>query len=249
MIRLGICEDVYEEMIYCKKLVDRIMANLSRNAKVYSFQSGEDLLLEIDTTGNMDILLVDIELLGEMNGVEFARKLREKDNNAIMIFISSHDQYCKEVIDVQPYAFIDKPISAERLEEVLAHAIRTRLDQRECFCFSCKKTQFRVPLSEIRYFQSDKRLIYVWTTNSDAAASPYMFYGKLQKVEETVSRYKLKFLRLRKSFLVNVEFIVEYAADRVSLNDGTVIEISKNYKPAVREYYISSLKENIYILG
>lgn len=246
MIRLGICEDVYEEMIYCKKLVDRIMLNLSRNAKVYCFQSGENLLLEIEATGNMDILLVDIELQG-MNGVEFARKLREKDNNAIMIFISSHDQYCKEVIDVQPYAFIDKPISAERLEEVLAHAIRTRLDQRECFCFSCRKMQFRLPLSEIRYFQSDKRLIYVWTTHSDVAVSPYMFYGKLQKVEETVSQYKLKFLRLRKSFLVNVEFIVEYAADRVSLNDGTVIEISKNYKPAVREYYMSSLKENTFI--
>lgn len=244
MIRLGICEDVYEELIYCKELVDRIMANLSRNAKVYCFQSGEDLLLEIDATGNMDILLVDIELLG-MNGVEFARKLREKDNNAVMIFISSHDQYCKEVIDVQPYAFIDKPFSYERLEAVLAHAIRTRLDQRECFCFSHRKIQFNMPLAEIRYFQSDKRLIYVWTTHNDAVMSRYMFYGKLQKVEDTVSKYKLKFLRLRKSFLVNAKFIMKYAADRVVLDDGTVIEISKNYKPTVREYYLSSLKTGL----
>lgn len=241
MIRLGICEDVYEELIYCKEMVEGIMANLSKNAKMYCFQSGEDLLLEIDATGNMDILLVDIELPG-MNGVEFAHKIREKDNNAIMIFISSHDQYCKEAIDVQPYAFIDKPLSAERLEKVLAHAIQTRLDQRECFCFSNKKAQFSMPLSEIRYFQSDKRLIYVWTTNNDTVRSRYMFYGKLQSVEEVVSKYKLKFLRLRKSFLVNAKFIVEYAADRVVLDDGTVIEISRNYKPAVREYYMSLLK-------
>ena len=245
MIRLGICEDVYEEMIYCKKLVDRIMAKLSRNANLYSFQSGEDLLMEIEATGNMDILLVDIELLGGMNGVEFGRKLREIDNNAVMIFISSHDQYCKEVIDVQPYAFIDKPISSERLEEVLAHVLHTRLDKRECFCFSNRKTQFSMPLSEIRYFQSDKRQIYVWTTHNNAAASRYVFYGKLQKVEETVAKYKLKFLRIRKSFLVNANFIVEYAADRVVLDDGTVVEISKNYKTAVREYYMSSLKTNL----
>lgn len=244
MIRLGICEDVYAEMMRCKNMVDRIMVNFSRNAKVYCFQSGEDLLLEIDATGNMDILLVDIELLG-MNGVEFARKLREKDNNAVIIFISSHDQYCKEAIDVQPHAFIDKPISEERLGEVLDHAIRTRLDERECFCFSNRKAQFCVPLAEIRYFQSDKRLIYVWTAHGDADASYYVFYGKLQKVEETVSKYKLKFLRLRKSFLVNAKFIVEYAADRVVLDDGTMVEISKNYKTAVREYYISSLKTNL----
>ncbi len=72
-----------------------------------------------------------------------------------------------------------------------------------------------------------------------------MFYGKLQKVEETVAKYKLKFLRIRKSFLVNANFIVEYAADRVVLDDGTVVEISKNYKTAVREYYMSSLKTNL----
>ena len=72
-----------------------------------------------------------------------------------------------------------------------------------------------------------------------------MFYGKLQKVEETVAKYKLKFLRIRKSFLVNANFIVEYAADRVVLDDGTVVEISKNYKTAGREYYMSSLKKNL----
>ena len=78
----------------------------------------------------MVILLVDMELLG-IKGVEFAHRLREKDNNAVIIFISSHDQYCKEAIDVQPYAFIDK--------EVLDHAVRTHLDQRECFSFSNRK--------------------------------------------------------------------------------------------------------------
>lgn len=86
----------------------------------------------------MVILLVDMELLG-IKGVEFAHRLRKKDNNAVIIFISSHDQYCKEAIDVQPYAFIDKPISVQRLKEVLDHAVHTHLDQRECFSFSNRK--------------------------------------------------------------------------------------------------------------
>ena len=37
MIRLGVCEDVYEELIYCREMVEGIMANLSRNAKMYCF--------------------------------------------------------------------------------------------------------------------------------------------------------------------------------------------------------------------
>ncbi len=247
MIRIGICEDVYKELVYCKSIVEGIMTDLSRNVMVYCSQSGEDLLLEIDTTGKMDILLVDIELLG-MNGVEFAHRLREKDNNAVIIFISSHDQYCKEAIDVQPYAFIDKPISVQRLKEVLDHAVRTHLDQRECFSFSNRKIQFNIPLSEIRYFQSDKRLIYVWTVHNDTSMRRYVFYGKLQDVEETISNYKLKFLRIRKSFLVNTNYIMEYAADKVVIDDGTVIEISSHYKPVVREYYMKSLKHRVSFL-
>ena len=131
---------------------------------------------------------------------------------------------------------------------MLDHAVRTHLDQRECFSFSNRKIQFNIPLSEIRYFQSDKRLIYVWTVHNDTSMRRYVFYGKLQDVEETISNYKLKFLRIRKSFLVNTNYIMEYAADKVVIDDGTVIEISSHYKPVVREYYMKSLKHRVSFL-
>lgn len=75
------------------------------------------------TKGNMDIILLDIEM-GGINGVETARRIREKDNRAILFFISYYEQYCKEIINVQPFRFIDKPVSEEELDRGFREAFK-----------------------------------------------------------------------------------------------------------------------------
>ena len=70
----------------------------------------------------------------------------------------------------------------------------------------------------------------------------YLFYGKLEEVERNLRKANVKFLRIRKSLLVNTRFIKEYSADRVVLDNGREVEISKNYRNHVRHHYISMLK-------
>lgn len=70
----------------------------------------------------------------------------------------------------------------------------------------------------------------------------YLFYGKLEEVERNLRKANVKFLRIRKSLLVNTRFIKEYSADRVVLDNGREVEISKNYRDHVRQHYISMLK-------
>lgn len=242
MIRIGICEDILEELQRQKCMVQTIMGNLSRNADLFCFRSGEDLLFEIDTTGNMDIILLDIEMLG-MNGVETARTVRSRDTRAVLIFISCHDQYCKELIEVQPFAFIEKPVDEKKLEQILGKVLETRLDFSESYSFSYNKKHYNIPLARIRYFQSDKRLIRVETAQKSTFAEEYIFYDKLEEVEKVVNETSVKFLRIRKSFLVNRQFIVEYSANQVVLDNGMIIEISKNYKDTVKQHYALFLRD------
>lgn len=70
----------------------------------------------------------------------------------------------------------------------------------------------------------------------------YLFYGKLEEVERNLRKANVKFLRIRKSLLVNTRFIKEYSADRVVLDNGREVEISKNYRDHVRQHYISMLR-------
>ena len=129
MLRVAICEDVLSELQKQTQIIQSIMARLSKNVKFFCFRSGEELLMETDTTGNMDIVFLDVEMLG-ISGIETARILRERDSRVILIFVSCHNQYCKEMIEVQPYAFIDKPVSEEKLEKILKRVFETHLNSK-----------------------------------------------------------------------------------------------------------------------
>ena len=150
--------------------------------------------------------------------------------------------YCKEMIEVQPYAFIDKPVSEEKLEKILKRVFETHLNSDDSYCFSYNKRQYNIPLNQIRFFQSDKRIVQINAVQLDMPELEYLFYGKLEEVERNLRKANVKFLRIRKSLLVNTRFIKEYSADRVVLDNGREVEISKNYRDHVRQHYISMLK-------
>mgnify|MGYP001079400121 FL=1 len=123
MIRIGICDDLVEQLQIQEEMVRNIVCRFGLNTEIKCFQSGEDLLWEMEQKGNMDIILLDIEM-GGINGVETARRIREKDNRAILFFISYYEQYCKEIINVQPFRFIDKPVSEEELDRGFREAFK-----------------------------------------------------------------------------------------------------------------------------
>ena len=187
MLRVAICEDVLSELQKQTQIIQSIMARLSKNVKFFCFRSGEELLMETDTTGNMDIVFLDVEMLG---------------NSGFETHLNSDDSYC----------------------------------------FSYNKRQYNIPLNQIRFFQSDKRIVQINAVQLDMPELEYLFYGKLEEVERNLRKANVKFLRIRKSLLVNTRFIKEYSADRVVLDNGREVEISKNYRDHVRQHYISMLK-------
>ncbi|MBD5480384.1 MAG: response regulator transcription factor [Lachnospiraceae bacterium] len=241
MIRIGICEDISEELEMQKKMIYEIMANLARNTELFCFQSGEDLLCEIDLTGNMDIIFLDVEMTG-MNGIEVARTIRKRDTRAIIIFITCHNQYFQKMLEVQSFTVMKKPLDERRLAELIQYVLNTRFNFYDCYMFSYCKKHYRIPLVKIRFFQSDKRIIRISAILEKSINDEYVFYGKMEEVENEVNKADIRFLRIRKSFLVNPLFIMEYSANRVTLDNGIVLEIGRKYKEAVKKFYLLSLK-------
>ena len=66
MIRIGICDDLVEELQIQEKMVKSIVYSLGLNVEIKCFQSGEDLLWEIEQKGNMDIILLELKRQGSL---------------------------------------------------------------------------------------------------------------------------------------------------------------------------------------
>ena len=60
MLRIGICDDIREEV---EKQVRQITYQIGIRADIRKCYSGMDLLMEIELSGQFDIILLDIELV------------------------------------------------------------------------------------------------------------------------------------------------------------------------------------------
>lgn len=81
MIRIAIVEDNKEANIKLKNCLD-IYFNNSNEYQIDSFDSAFLFINKFNS--NYDVIFMDIEM-PLMNGLEACRKIREKDNNVIII--------------------------------------------------------------------------------------------------------------------------------------------------------------------
>ena len=89
------------------------------------FTSGLDAI-EGARTSNPDIILMDIKLEGEMNGIEAMEKIREFSDVPVIYITGNSDSYHKnKAAATKMSAFLVKPVDFK----VLVYAIQKAIDQ------------------------------------------------------------------------------------------------------------------------
>ena len=93
-MKIVICED---EQMYQKEIVEAIgrwkAASDHEDIELSLFSSSEDLLDHLEHGAEVDLLFVDIQIPGEMNGVELARKIREAHLDMTIVFCTNYSEY------------------------------------------------------------------------------------------------------------------------------------------------------------
>lgn len=110
MIEFAICDDYTDDLEAVSQIVGEICQNeaISHNIKTYT--SGKEML---DQTYSIDIAILDISM-NEMNGIDLGRELRKRFPDIKLIYITSYEQYCRQVINVvHAFAFLIKPVKCE----------------------------------------------------------------------------------------------------------------------------------------
>ena len=168
-----------------------------------------------------DIVFLDIRL-PDMLGIDVARKLRETDDSAMIVFVTSLAQYAIDGYSVDAFDYILKPIQypsfsakLRRILRVLGHReseltieVRTREDVR------------RIRASEIIYVESSSNDIFFHTDGETCRQ-----WGTLSAYEEKLR--DAGFARINTSFLVNLKYVEAVRKDEV-VAGGAVLPLSRS---------------------
>ena len=232
-MRIAICDD---DISFTSKLEDIISRECAKNGKkteIDVFFDGETLVKSIENGHRYSMIFLDIEMK-RMNGIAAARRIRQLDRYTLIIYISSYDDYLKELFEVEPFRFISKPIQLEQLQRYCAEAIKKIEGLNNLFVYNYNKEEYSVPIKEIVYFESNKRLIDIHMNDGTVRS----FYGKLNNIEKEIQKMNKHFIRIHQSFLVNYSYIKSMTYSEVALeynDEEYVLRISEDRRSTVRQ--------------
>lgn len=233
MISIAVVDDNDRDVELMTKYINEEFSKFSVEYKITPCSNGEDLFYVQNEFGKFDIIFLDIELKHD-NGIETAQKLRKNNPYSQIVFVSGHKRYYKAAFSVQPFQFVDKPIDEEEFRQVIQDVSKVVIDDNRVFSFEYRWKQHRILIRNILYFSSEHRMIKVHTCDGEV----FEFYDKMGAVENAMEEHGAVFLRVHKSYLINMAHIKLFSRDELVLQNGEEFKISSRKRKSVIEKYM-----------
>ena len=208
--RIAICDDEQNQIEYITSIVASWSAHEGHGCEIRTFASAEAFLFEYEEDKAYDILLLDVEMKN-MNGIELAKRIRKDNNRAEIIFITSHFEFVGEGYEVDALHYLIKPISAEKLTQVLTKAAEKISVEPPSVVISCEGETVKLYEADIRYVESFLHYIVIHTKDKE-----YKIKENMSVFENRVSD---DFYRIHRSYLVSLKHITRIS--RTSVNIGS----------------------------
>ena len=224
MLSIGICDDNYDARLSLRSALERLLEESSGQARFLEFSSGEGLLGWLDRhQGELDLVFLDMDM-GELDGMETARRLRQAHEGLQLVFVTGFPDRVFDGYTVGALGYLLKPAKPQQLEEILQRAVAA-LHRQEDDVFLCRSGDitYRIPKRSILYFVSDRRQVTCVTSRRR-----YTFYGKLDQVAQEVGR---GFVRIHQRYLVRAGAVERVTVGEVLLGDVT-LPISRSCQQA-----------------
>lgn len=224
MIKIAIVED---EEIYRKQLQQFLLR----------FQKEEKCIFQVDTyeSGSLfyntalekgyDILLLDIVLKDSIDGLSLAKKIRAKDSQVLISFITTMIQYAVNGYEVDALGYMVKPIHYFDFSLLMKKLLSRLSSRQEIYLTYSRKGEFaKIPSSHITYIEVRNHDLTIHTIHGN-----YEMRGSLDAVEEELQ--KKDFSRCNNCYLVNLAFVKEIKGNQVVVNEEE-LQISRPKKKA-----------------
>lgn len=232
-MRIAVCDD---NAAFLDKLLREIAhwsALADMNNQYIRFQSG--LTLQESDLSAVQVLFLDIEM-PNCNGLDVARKIRSKYPDLLIVFVTNWIEYAPSGYQINAFRYLLK----NRLSEELPHCMNDLCQKISENCRSVfiptRDRDLSVLVKDILFFEGTPNRCVLMHCNG-SADNPVVCTGKLSDYEARFREHG--FLRIQKSYLVNMSHIVRIRNQYAYLQNGKTLKVSeKNYSEICRTYLI-----------
>lgn len=232
MLQIAVCDDetYYRNRIY--SLLSEYLEARSLNASIDIFSSGKEFLSERDNLVKYDIVFLDINM-EEVDGIQTAQKICDYQSGTCIVLVTAFLNYALEGYKVGAVRYIMKDALEIQMPECMEAVLKKMQIQKITFSFlESEKTLYT---DNILYVESRRHKCLFYYMEKETVT--YQMYGKLDQLEEALSAYR--FLRIHKSFLVNMKHIRRISNYLAVLDCGEELPVPRLRFQKVREAFVA----------
>lgn len=196
--------------------------------------------LEYMKINDVDLLFVDINM-PDINGMEFVKSLSVKPQ---IIFTTAYSEYALEGFQVDAVDYILKPINyaaflkavnkAKKWFDLIEQAskpVNSQLSQADEVIFVKSDYKLvRIHIDEIKYIESANEYIKIYLDNAEKITTLL----RLKSIMEQLNPQK--FMRIHRSYIINLTKIKAVERSRVFLDNKLYIPVGEQYKVDFQNY-------------
>lgn len=172
-----------------------------------------------------DLLLLDIEM-PNMDGMTLAHKVREMDQNVLLIFITKVAKYAMAGYEVAALDYVLKPVNYYIFSLKMRRVLRL-LETRQQSHIIVQGTGFvrKIPVETIRYIDVRGHTISYHTPQGIISSTGAKSIRELERELAPEG-----FCKCNQCYLVNLQYVQAVEKDRLVLTGGECLNISRNRK-------------------
>ncbi len=234
---IGICEDNKTQMEYLNHEIKKYYLKKNDKLIIENFESAEELLFKYPQNMPFQCLILDIKMK-QIDGMELAKKVREKDKSINIIFITGDKDYVFDGYKVGAARYILKPIKINDLIEALEYVERGIKEinvKEEYFCFNYSGEYIKVEKPSILYIEVNGHYITIKTIQND-----YTYKGTMKEIINELSDER--FVMVNRSELVNLDNVERITKGECLLKNGYKPVVGRNRYNELNQRFINYYK-------
>lgn len=230
-IAIAICDDEKEILPYLARRIYEVFQKYHISVETTAYSSTDLLLKDLQREKEYDIYFLDIDM-PKRNGLEFAKIILKLQEKAVIIFVSAKEEYVFESFQVHPFSFVRKSKFEEDLDRTIRDLskIYEATEKETCKIYDELGHSYELSLENTLYMEAKDKYVNIVTKEGG-----FFIRNTLSEMEKMLEEHH--FIRIHKSFLVNLRVIYVIKYNKVILDDGQELPLSRNKVAEVKKRF------------
>lgn len=168
-----------------------------------------------------DLAIIDIQIHGELRGIEFAKLCKGMGISFIFITAFSNPDVIIEATETAPITYLTKPYKESDLRAAMAIA-KSKINKNKALKLTDGKKEYNISLDEVLYLEADTPYVKIYRENG-----VIVLRNSISRLIETINDDSL--VRIHKSYAINKNKMQEKGINYVVINE-VKLPVSKVYR-------------------